>query len=62
MRRTVKAMFTLGLDYDQITIELIMKWIHINYLRPRIIIVLQLLQTTPSNNPLGLFEVIIVRG
>ena len=25
-----KAMFTLGLDYDQIIIELNMKWVHIN--------------------------------
>ena len=25
-----KAVFTLGLDYDQIIIELNMKWVHIN--------------------------------
>ena len=50
-------MFKLGLDYDRITIELNMKWVHINQLQSLIIIGLQLLQTTP----LGLFEVITVR-
>ena len=33
-----KAVFTLGLDYDRIIIELNLEWVHINLLKSLIII------------------------
>ena len=50
-------MFTLGLSYDRIIMELYLERVHINYLQSLIIIGLQFLQTTSR----GLFEVITVR-